>query len=721
MKLNDLYNNWLEKIIDIKNIYVPKNINVFPIKKSKIKIKWFHNNTSQDLQNWLQDINFKSKNTIKIYKNVTKVFDSVNKCKKNKDIDLKEEFINNPNLKNVVFIEKQWFKIRRLKEFELKNSYLNFINYVSYKFNKNYKNKFVIIIFTLIIIFLLNTYFVVKMINLWYTKLLTIKNNSWNIELIKKNVNDSKFDFLVWWFFFKPFLLFNLDVVNNGYNIIEWWKELADLWDNSIKTYFKIKDLINKKWADNIMLSNIFFNLREDLINLNISLEVAYNYYDKIKNLWNKDLEEKLKLGKKSLQMAIYYTKIINDNFDNILHILWHYDDKKYLVIFQNSDEIRPTGWFMWSMWILTLWKWKVLDFEKKDVYAHEWELKKTDLKKEKAPKWLDQITNTFWLRDSNYFINISESSNSIKWFMEKAWYKIDWIIYLNQNTILDFLAKNWKVDSSKIGEIISDKNFSEIMSTLVEAKIFKEWVEWTPKQILFDFITEFTSELKKKWDYYSYLKIILSNISKKNIIIYSFDEKENSLFKQLWLNWNINYSSTFDFNYPVFTSISWNKSDRYMERSFEKKLKINKDCSIETSLNIKSKHNLTKDKENELNILMDNYNIQDKENALNIQWTGDNNQFVRLVIPKKAIIKANKNINIVEWDKTKVLEFFIKTKKLETTNFFIEYNLPNKNCKNYDYTFYKQPWLKNYNFTLEKDNIKLERNWIDLDFVYKN
>jgi hypothetical protein len=56
------------------------------------------------------------------------------------------------------------------------------------------------------------------------------------------------------------------------------------------------------------------------------------------------------------------------------------------------------------------------------------------------------------------------------------------------------------------------------------------------------------------------------------------------------------------------------------MERNFSKTIKINKDCSIETTFNIISKHNLTEEKEKELNILINNYDIKNKEEALNIQ-----------------------------------------------------------------------------------------------------
>jgi hypothetical protein len=116
---------------------------------------------------------------------------------------------------------------------------------------------------------LLDLFLSLKLISMWYNNLLSLKQWVSNIELIRKKVNNAKFDFLVWWFLFKPFSLINSNITKNTFYVIEWWKELANLWDNSIKIYFKIKELINKKWSDNIILTNLFFNLKDDQIEKN--------------------------------------------------------------------------------------------------------------------------------------------------------------------------------------------------------------------------------------------------------------------------------------------------------------------------------------------------------------------------------------------------------------------------------------------------------------------
>jgi hypothetical protein len=43
-------------------------------------------------------------------------------------------------------------------------------------------------------------------------------------------------------------------------------------------------------------------------------------------------------------------------------------------------------------------------------------------------------------LRDANYYHEFKDSANNIKYFLDKIDYKIDGIIFINQNVILDLL-----------------------------------------------------------------------------------------------------------------------------------------------------------------------------------------------------------------------------------------------------------------------------------------
>jgi hypothetical protein len=94
----------------------------------------------------------------------------------------------------------------------------------------------------------------------------------------------------------------------------------------------------------------------------------------------------------------------------------------------------------MGSMAIMGLFRGQITEFSPKDVYDLEWNLKKSGIKKELPPEGIDKITDSFGLRDANYFVNFDESSKKIQYFSEKSGFPIDGIVYLNHTVILDFL-----------------------------------------------------------------------------------------------------------------------------------------------------------------------------------------------------------------------------------------------------------------------------------------
>jgi hypothetical protein len=80
----------------------------------------------------------------------------------------------------------------------------------------------------------------------------------------------------------------------------------------------------------------------------------------------------------------------------------------------------------------------------------------------------------------------------------------------------------------------IDGNNFSSVISTLVEAKTFKEGTLGSPKQILFDFAEEFYKSVQKDKNYSNYMKVILNEIQTRDLMVYSFRPEENSLLWKL-------------------------------------------------------------------------------------------------------------------------------------------------------------------------------------------
>ena len=274
-------------------------------------------------------------------------------------------------------------------------------------------------------------------------------------------------------------------------------------------------------------------------------------------------------------------------------------------------------------------------------------------------------------------------------------------------NKLLDIV---WPIDLPWVKEKINSVNFAEIMSVLVEAKVSKKWTLGTPKQILFDFSKILEDEIKKWWNFWSYINLMFEELKNREIVFVSFDKKQNDILTAIWVDWKIDYNASLDFIYPIYTSIWWNKTDRYMEISYKKEVKELENCSINTSLNIDLKHNYS-DKDNERILkLMSENGVESNLDLINIQWAWVNKSFIRILFPKNAIIEKKEGLEIKYFKYFSYVDFYSETKPWEKSSYNIIYKLENNECETYDFKLYKQSWIKEY-------DIHINKNWTN--YIY--
>jgi hypothetical protein len=84
--------------------------------------------------------------------------------------------------------------------------------------------------------------------------------------------------------------------------------------------------------------------------------------------------------------------------------------------------------------------------------------------------------------------------------------------------------------------------------------------------------------------------------------------------------------------------------------------------------------------------------NNLDINSTLAIQGKAPNKQYVRLYLPKNAVIDNSSDYKIKDLPDRKEISFYLTTPLLVDKNFQIDYFLPNTDCKKYEYDFVKQP-----------------------------
>jgi hypothetical protein len=96
--------------------------------------------------------------------------------------------------------------------------------------------------------------------------------------------------------------------------------------------------------------------------------------------------------------------------------------------------------------------------------------------------------------------------------------------------------------------------------------------------------------------------------------------------------------------------------------------------------------------------------NNVDINSTLAIQGKAPNRQYVRLYLPKNAIVKDSPDYKVKDLPDRKEISFYLTTPLLVDKNFQIDYTISNPDCKKYEYEFVKQPGLRGYDFILYKN-----------------
>ena len=390
-------------------------------------------------------------------------------------------------------------------------------------------------------------------------------------------------------------------------------------------------------------------------------------------------------------------------NETHILSLLGDDAPKRYIIFNQNRDEIHANGWFPGSVITLTLYKWNILDYRKDDVYYYDWNLYPY---KELPPPGVALLTDNYGLRDVNYYPDFRQTLEKANSFIERSGDStITTGIAIHQGLIEDILGKVWEVSVSWVTIPFTKDNFSALMSTLVEAQYGREN---HAKDVLFSFVDAFAKKIHETRSYMTMIESIKDYWNRWEILVASRDEATDEFLAQYRkkLPWECdileNESCSRNWIYPVFTSVSGNKSDRYIDRTYRATTTKILGCKYENLITITNTHTFNSEESNTIKSYLDITWIIDKEERekyLFIQWNGKNKAFVRLYVPLWSELALGWNdIQSESNDHSTVFSFTLDTPVWGSASKTVRYTTNIPNCQNFgsDIDWYRQPGLRN-------------------------
>lgn len=213
------------------------------------------------------------------------------------------------------------------------------------------------------------------------------------------------------------------------------------------------------------------------------------------------------KIDLENIRNKIYHLKLISSRLDKLLGVDMA---KKYVILYQNNHEMRPTGGKLTALAIATfdggrLGGVDVISVEEADKYLNGFI---------EPPKPISEITgeSNWSLADSNWDPDFPTSAERVEWFVEKELDTVvDGVISID-NTLADNLLKS-------MGESTGFDNTQTLKNLMTKLT---------------------TSDVSSNQEI---MKIILQALITKNIQVYVHDSNTQKALTEL------NYSGSIDFN----------------------------------------------------------------------------------------------------------------------------------------------------------------------------
>ena len=436
---------------------------------------------------------------------------------------------------------------------------------------------------------------------------------------------------------------------------------------------------------------------RPTLDRIHATLGHALTEYARVSSLGDPILDEKFQKNVTELTDVYSGLGFTLDHFDVIIDDLGDTHPIRYVVMNQNQDELHAGGGFPGTIIMAELYQGRIQQYSQRDVYDYDWKLYPYA---ETPPPGVDRITDHYGLRDANYYPLWKDTLSKVNFFYEKGGGgTIDTLIGINQSIVIDLLRQYGGVAVPSIGRTIDADNFSLVMSTLVESKIVGYHQTGTdtftsPKDILFDFIGALVKHLKEKGDYPGYIRTILDHLTGGDILVVSRDQTTQSLLDSLgWREpWRADHGN---WSMPLFTSLSGNKSDRSMDRTFTMESVASGSCRYVDTFTLDSRHTFGLENVIAVKKLLYDFAVPSEkyDEMVRIQGNGPNIQYVRLLAPPNATLldPMRHDVTTLMGDSYTAFAFTVQTDPLSTSSVSFRYAVKPEDCSG-GAKVYKQP-----------------------------
>ncbi len=300
------------------------------------------------------------------------------------------------------------------------------------------------------------------------------------------------------------------------------------------------------------------------------------------------DKREAFEKAKRTLPISIAAARSFLKKRSLLEDVLGGNGPRKYLFLFQNNHEIRPTGGFIGSYGIIDMKDGKVRKFFVDGIFNPDGQLKEKII----PPAPIQKVSVSWSLHDSNWSPDFPTSALKAMYFYEKTGGPtVDGVIALTPDIIRDLVGIFGPIEMREYGVTLHRDNFVEAVQEEVEVKYDRE--ENQPKKILSDLapiLLEKVFATKDPKKLFLVFEVLTENLNKKNVLLYA---REPEVEKNITaLGWSGQMEETpLDYLAVINTNINGYKTDAVVRESISHVADIRDDGSVIDTVRITRRH----------------------------------------------------------------------------------------------------------------------------------
>jgi hypothetical protein len=255
---------------------------------------------------------------------------------------------------------------------------------------------------------------------------------------------------------------------------------------------------------------------------------------------------------------------------------------KTYLMVFQNYDELRPTGGFIGTYGILKLSDGAIKEMKIESVYNLDGSL----ISNIAAPGPFQPDIKKWGLRDANWFADFPTTAGKLMYFYEKAKETTDGVIAITPKMFGQLLELTGPIEMKDYGVTLTPENFQDVVQLKTSVEYDKKLNQ--PKKFLADFTPVLLDKLKalNQDEWLQLMQIFNENFAGKNIMLYSTNPDTQSKIEALGFAGKIS-DAPHDYLSVVNANMGGTKTDLDMKQDINLKTSIQPDGSLINTLTI--------------------------------------------------------------------------------------------------------------------------------------